>query len=240
MSNGNRLLVIGGSSATGIGAAIAELAAKDDEWFDRIDVPNVMELNVQSPRSIHEYIAANGPYSHTVYAAGKASLQWIEDLLTGDDLVVGMTYAVFEEVFSINVFGFLRVLAVLKRSQLNGTILAVVSDASRTPMRGSMAYCSSKAALVMAVKVAAREMSPTWAVNGISPTVVDDTPMTEYIDSTVPEFRGWTPEAARKYERGSIPMGRRASKDEVAEVAISILRMPKFVTGSIIDVTGGK
>lgn len=64
--------------------------------------------------------------------------------------------------------------------------------------------------------------------------------MTEFIDSQVPSLRGWSLEETQAYERSMIPMGRRARKEEIAQVVIQALLGPEFMTGSIIGLTGGK
>lgn len=222
-----RMWVVGGD--TGIGACVAQMAASSGVFKEVLCTGKDL-VNVQNASSIDRFIHEAGPFSHTVFSAGIASLQMIGDL----DMTAVM------EVYDINVFGFMRLMRSLGNHQVGGRVCAVVSDAGKVPMRGSMAYCSSKAALAMAIRVAAREMAPNWSINGVSPCVVEDTRMTDWIDATVPSFRGWTPEQARAYEQSSIPMGRRAMKFEVAAVILSTLLGPDFLTGSIIDLTGGK
>lgn len=233
----SHLLIIGGTS--GIGEAIAKQAI---DKFDRVTVPERSDLDVCSSTNVETYIRDKGwrdPITHTVYSAGVASLEWIKDLMNGV-LDRGDIQNEFEKVYNVNVFGFLRVMTALSRSFARGRVVAIVSDASRTPMRGSIAYCSSKAALAAAIKVAARELAPDWSVNGISPSAVFNTPLTDWIDEKVPKFRGWTRAEAAGYEMAGVPKKRRAYKDEVAELTISTLLGPDFVSGSIIDITGGK
>lgn len=233
----SHLLIIGGTS--GIGEEIAKQAI---DKFDRVTVPERHELDVTLDDNVERYIRNLGSkemITHTVYSAGVASLEWIRDLMNRT-LDHGDAYNEFEKVYNVNVFGFLRVMTALSRTFARGRVVAIVSDASRTPMRGSIAYCSSKAALAAAIKVAARELAPDWNVNGISPSAVFDTPLTDWIDETVPKFRGWTRAEAAGYEMAGVPKKRRAYKDEVAQLTISTLLGPDFVSGSIIDITGGK
>jgi NAD(P)-dependent dehydrogenase (short-subunit alcohol dehydrogenase family) len=70
--------------------------------------------------------------------------------------------------------------------------------------------------------------------------MIDGTGMTRYIDKTVPELRGWTPEASARYEASQSPIGRRGTVDEVAEVVYDVLHGPEFLTGSIVQVNGGR
>ena len=154
------------------------------------------------------------------------------------------------EMFDVSVIGFIRLLDHLYAHHVRGvgfqeeartcSVVAIVSDSAYTPMRGSIGYASSKAALAHAIRCAARELAPHYRVNGIAPAMVEDTDMTRMVDAIVPELRGWTPEEARAYEQNLIPMGRRATKAEVAQLAVNVLEGPEFLTGAIIPITGGK
>lgn len=225
----NHLWVVGGDSPDSIGESIM-LMATEIGVFDKVSGTGQHCVDVRSAESIHWFINECGPFTHVAYCAGIASLQYIDQLDIQE----------VANVFDTNVFGFMRVMRSLALTHPGGRVCAITSDASRVPMRGSMAYCSSKAALNMAIKQAARELAPNWSINGVAPAMVDDTNMTRWIDATVPEFRGWTEEYAREYETMNIPMGRRALKDEVAAVVLTTLLGPSFMTGSIIDITGGK
>lgn len=225
----SRTLVIGGRS--GIGEALVSSLWDQSLEDDNIVAPTQETFDVTRDALIWPFLDRHAPFDEVVFCAG---IQRIEPL---GDMSEAAT-----EIIEVNLVGFLRVVNALAHFQKGHrtSIVAVVSDASRTAMRGSIAYCASKAGLAHAVRCAAREMAPLWRVNGVSPAVVADTPMTAYIDSTVPKIRGWTSEEAEKYERSMIPMGRRASKHEVVDLICNVLRGPEFLTGSIVEMTGGK
>lgn len=62
---------------------------------------------------------------------------------------------------------------------------AISSNSARIPRSGSIAYCASKAALSMALRVAAREYAQDRvAVWGYEPGLLDGTPMTEEISGS--------------------------------------------------------
>lgn len=189
-------------------------------------------LDVTRPVSINGYLREAGPFDEIVYCAAVNELKWIPDI-THDDLV---------HTYSVNVFGLVEVVA--KHIELYGDwrlrIVALVSDAARTPMRGSLLYGSSKTALMGVIRNMARELAPHTTVVGVSPGIIDDTPMTRYIDETVPVFRGWDPEQAKNYEQSMIPLKRRTTKREVAQTLLFALNGPDALTGSIIEITGGK
>ena len=67
--------------------------------------------------------------------------------------------------------------------------VAISSNSARIPRRNSIAYCASKAALTMALRVAARELaySGTCAVWGYEPGLLDGTPMTREVAKALPK-----------------------------------------------------
>lgn len=231
-------LVIGASS--GIGKATSDRLAKrihnGPATFppgNRILTPPKSMLDVTHPSEISDYVDRNsrGDLEYLVYSAGINILDMVPDIEMDD----------FEEIMQINVMGFVRLVGEIIRSgEPLRSVVVVSSDAAVRPMRGSTMYCASKAALNAAVGCMARELAPKVRVNAVSPGMTDGTEMTKYIDSKVPAFRGWTPEQARNYERSQIPMGRRATVDEVAEVIESVLYGPDYLTGAIIPVNGGR
>jgi NAD(P)-dependent dehydrogenase (short-subunit alcohol dehydrogenase family) len=222
----SRAWVIGGNS--GIGKAIGDtLEERASAKVERTGP----EVDVRDPLELTDFLSDHEFFDYVVFSAG---IQKIEKL--------GHLSAAAFSIIDVNLMGFINVMDALAASQADHptSIVAVVSDASRVAMRGSIAYCASKAGLAHAVRCAAREMAPAWIVNGVSPGIVDDTPMTEMIDAAVPGIRGWTPEQAREYETSMIPMARRAHKSEVAQAAYFALTGPAYMTGSIIEITGGK
>lgn len=177
------------------------------------------------------------------YCAGINLLDAIGDV---DELNLFQTYGV-------NVMGFIKVLQAVVQVYYRGNmeelpltrqtttnVVVVGSDAARVPMRNSIVYCSSKAAVIQAMRVAARELAPFVRVNAVSPGIIDGTPMTTSIDAEVRLQRNWTALEAADYERAQIPMGRRATKWEVADLILTTLNGPAYLTGSNIEINGGK
>lgn len=223
-----RTLVIGGNS--GIGAQIAEdLRAQGD----KVSTPDIRELDVRSSRAMKRYLRDYElPFNRIVYSAGVNELMPLGEI-NPDDLVL---------TYEVNVMGFILLLDAVAAAPHSHTssIVAIVSDSATTAMRHSIAYASSKAALAHAIRCGARELAPWCRVNGVSPSIVADTPMTEHVDAEVQRLRGWTWEQANAYEMSLLPMGRRCTKEEVSRVALSVLKGPEFMTGAIIPITGGK
>lgn len=233
----NTLWVIGGDS--GIGAACLEQATTTLSVglaYDRVVGYGSMEMDVRSMYDVHDRVEHDGNTrgwpTDIIYSAGVNSLAMIGELQSNK----------VHDQFSVNALGLIWLADALKNLLPEGhrlNIVAICSNAAETPMRGSIAYCASKAAEVMAVRCIAREMAPLWRINGVSPSTVDGTPMTDYIDATVPALRGWTREEARAYEMKGNPMGRRATVSETVDLIFNVLRGPEFMTGSIIKLTGG-
>jgi NAD(P)-dependent dehydrogenase (short-subunit alcohol dehydrogenase family) len=201
-----------------------------DGW--EVFMPYWKALDVTNEDHIENYIAEFGPFDVVLYAAAVNNLQWIKDI-NMDDLV---------NTYKVNVFGFVLVARHHVRlfPDHHTRFVPIVSDASHTAMRGSLLYGSSKTALTGVIKNMARELAPIQTVVGVSPTVVEDTPMTQYIDSAVPTFRGWTHEQTVGYSVSGIPIGRRLHKDEVVDTLMFAITGPVGLTGSIIEITGGK
>jgi NAD(P)-dependent dehydrogenase (short-subunit alcohol dehydrogenase family) len=191
-----------------------------------------IDADVRVRRPVWEVIADANP-RYVVYSAGVTALDWIGDA----------SYMDFKRLMDINVYGFINVLQGLidLGTGYQRSIVAITSDAAWRPMRASLNYCASKAALEMAVKVAARELAPHgWKVNAVAPGKVSDTQMTEYVDKRVMELRGWTAEEAEHRELSSNTLGRMVHPVEVAEVVVSTLLGPQAQTGAVIPVNGGR
>jgi NAD(P)-dependent dehydrogenase (short-subunit alcohol dehydrogenase family) len=217
--------VIGGTS--GIGAAAASvLLAKV--------APNAVfvtgeEVDVRAPRQLREYATAKGPFDGLIYSAGISKLDWTENIYSVD----------MQNMFEVNVTGLVNALQACPSAR---RVVVVGSDAAWRPMRTSLAYCASKAALHAAVACIARERaSDEFSINIVAPGMTDDTGMQKYIDEIVPIIRNWPEGKAREYERSQIPMGRRAKPWEVGEVIANVMCMEtNYLNGAVIPVNGGR
>jgi NAD(P)-dependent dehydrogenase (short-subunit alcohol dehydrogenase family) len=225
------VLVLGGSTEDSIGAGICNELVRRGHYVyaPSPDILDVLDPKGQSWGRVFERAMA----SDIVYCVGINELSWLKDL----------QHDSFERIMNVNVWGFVNLIQQL-RNHWRGphNVLALTSDAAVRPMRTSLAYCASKAALSMAIKVAARELTPVgWRINGLAPGKVDGTAMTRYVDGIVPVLRGWTEEEAEEYERKSSALGRPLTIGEVSNVACDVLlsEAPGW-TGDIITVNGGR
>lgn len=235
MSSETEVLVMGSSAPTpwapsNLGYDIAKYFR--DELGCKVFEMDAYDYDLTKEDEIARVVGDYGHVDNVVWCAGHNRLSWIKDL----------TMQSMEDHFKVNAFSLpLYVAELLRAGHGPVNIVSVLSDSYRVPMRASMAYGASKAAAAYMVKNMARELAGDgWRINGVAPGIIDDTPMTEYIDNAVPIVRGWTKEHAREYEQSMIPMGRRLSKSEVAWAVRDVMMGPEGINGSVIEITGGK
>jgi NAD(P)-dependent dehydrogenase (short-subunit alcohol dehydrogenase family) len=222
-----RAWVIGGRR--GIGKAITLELERHDIFVMASDETTVDARSVPQLAKAFDQFKPNW----IVYCAGVNQLMPAHTFADADAL----------NMMDINALGFMRVISLAAAAEAHlkpSSIVAISSDAARIPMRNSMAYCASKAALSMAVRCAARELAPAIRVNAIAPGVVEGTAMSEAIDRQVEAIKHWTTDEADQYLMTSVPMGRRAAMDEIAHMVYTTLDGPQYLTGSIIEVNGGR
>lgn len=220
--------VIGGSSGIGQRTAVVLQSAGL-----AVAVTAEHDADVRSEAALAKAYDDMDCPMYVVYSAGINTLMWNDQ----------MDLDVVRDLFDVNVFGFMRLIKVIANSQAKfASVVAVSSDAARRPMRTSMAYCASKAALDMCVRQAAREHANRIRVNAVAPGMTAPTGMSAYIDQAVPNIRGWSPEQARAYEASQNPRGDiRITPAEVAQaIKYLLLDAPDAQTGSIMEVNCGR
>lgn len=214
-----RIVVAGGTSGIGLATAMKLRDAGHfvSSFGSETDVQvaeKLKRLQLPEPEAL-------------VYSVGINELMWTEDLKMLDML----------ELYRVNVCGLLQCLRTWPTVR---RLVVVGSDAAWRPMRTSVAYCASKAALHQMCMCLARELP--WsleAVNVVAPGMTAPTGMSEYVDRRVPELRGWTEEEALAYERTTTE--RRATPEEVAEIICqTLLAKTDYLNGSVITVNGGR
>lgn len=169
------------------------------------------------------------PPTALVYAAGINHLDWSKDIST-----VSMNM-----VYDTNVTGLVRCLQVAPTLE---RIVVIGSDAARRPMRTSIAYNASKAALEAAVRVIARERAIDGVtINIVSPGLITGTAMTDYVLDRTREIRPRLDLAG--YMIDNIPAGQPGRKADVAKVVKWLLdeeAAPSYLNGAVIDVNGAR
>lgn len=136
-----------------------------------------------------------------------------------------MTEEVLDEAFDVNV----KAAVMASRAAIphmdargGGAIVNVASLGGLRPWPNHLAYCASKAALVMATQVLARALAPRGIrVNAVAPGVLE-------------------PPGGPEAVRGRIPAGRFGTHGEAVEAVLFLLAGASYTTGEVLRVDGGR
>jgi NAD(P)-dependent dehydrogenase (short-subunit alcohol dehydrogenase family) len=122
------------------------------------------------------------------------------------------------------------------------TVINIVSDAAWRPMRHSLAYNCSKAALDMATKQLARELTKPRGISfiGIRPGKMGGTHMSTYIDRRVQQVRGWSADEAVDYFKMNSLTGLEFRPEDVAVLIYNIATniIARNMSGACLDLVG--
>jgi len=146
---------------------------------------------------------------------------------------------VYHKLMEINVHGVyygLRYIFPLMKEK-GGSVIITSSVAGMSGTANVLPYVTSKHALVGMMRSAALEGAPSnIRVNTINLSPVDDRMMESLEEGFAPGESG----SAKKSFEQSIPLGRYASNEEVAELAMFLAsERSSFITGAVIPVDGG-
>ena len=137
---------------------------------------------------------------------------------------------VLERLWAVNArapFVLAQAVARRMRSRGGGDIVNVLDiGGAVVPWAHYSAYCMTKAALAMLTRCLALELAPDIRVNGVAPGTVLPP---EEMDPAVLEAI-----------RARIPQGRFGAPEDVVEVVTFLLSGPRFITGQILAVDGGR
>ncbi len=137
----------------------------------------------------------------------------------------------WDDVFSVNLraaFFLTRMVAADMRERGFGRIVNMSSIAGQAPRPTGAAYGTTKAGLISLTRVFAAELaSHGITVNTVAPAMID-TPM----------VRSVSPETLAEMT-AQVPLGRIATPEEVARVAVFLCGEDSFITGATYDVNGG-
>ena len=219
-----RVVVVGGTK--GIGKAIADGAAKIGCSVIRLarrDSDVSLDLGWRENRIADAIERA---------AEIRAGIDWLV-LSAGMGAYVSpleMTEQRILKMFRTNTIGPILVYRAALRHLIcsRGRVLFISSTVGDRGARGLSLYGASKSAIHGFVRSEARGLaSHGVAMNALAPGWVN-TDMTDRIEPGLKE-------AIVK----SIPMRRMAEPDEIASFALSILSAPHFLTGQILEMSGG-
>ena len=216
----NTAIVTG--AARGIGRAIADRLERDHAVL-RVDIdPSVdgVVADVTKPEDRARILdAVDGEISVLVNNAG----------ITRDARVVKMTEEQFLAVIRVNLGAAYELTTAAIPRFAEGA--SVVSLASRAYLGnfGQFNYSASKGGLVGMTRALALQLAPKVRVNAIAPSL------------TASEMTSAMPEKVLDKMIASIPLGRMAETEEIAET-IAALASPAtaYVTGQVVAACGGR
>lgn len=114
-------------------------------------------------------------------------------------------------------------------SQHGGVIVNITDIHGERPLRDYGVYCISKAALVMATKVLAKELGPAVRVNAISPGPI----LWPEGENTLLESEKKRIIAQTMLQRGGMP-------GDIAKAVLYFIRDADYVTGQVLAIDGGR
>ena len=165
-----------------------------------------------------------GPVSILVCSAGRTKYIRLADLEAVDE-------ATWDGIMAVNVKGAFfcarEAAAHMKRGGVGGVILFISSIGGITGRSSCVPYSVSKGAMITLAKSLAIALAPDIRVNAVAPGVT---------------VSRWTDghEDHKRISLEETPLGRNATVDDVAEVALSLVTSAGFVTGQVIVVDGGR
>jgi 3-oxoacyl-[acyl-carrier protein] reductase/pteridine reductase len=135
-----------------------------------------------------------------------------------------ITEEALDEAFDVNVKAAVmaaRAAAPHMRARGGGAIVNVASLGGLRPWPHHLAYCASKAALVMATQCLARALAPSIRVNAVAPGILD-------------------PPGGPAAVRERIPADRFGTPREAVEAVLFLLSGASYTTGEVLRVDGGR
>jgi len=159
-----------------------------------------------------------------------------------------ITEELFERIMAINVKGAVLCAQAVARHMLQrgggGVIINMTSEAGLEGSEGQSAYAASKGALYALTRSWAKELGAyNIRVVGIAPGILEPTSLrNDEYERALAYTRGITVEELRaRYEKVSVPLKRVGRLEEVADVACFLASdMASYITGTVINVSGGK
>jgi NAD(P)-dependent dehydrogenase (short-subunit alcohol dehydrogenase family) len=230
-----RVVVIGASAGIGEATARAFAArgaaviitgrAKErlDQAAHRIGHPvQVAEVDATDRSALDAFFAANGTIDHLVLAASPGAVG-VGPIATVDE-------AALRQAFDGKFFAHVKAIqAALPHLRRDGSVTIITAASARTAFPGTAGLAAANGALEAMIAPLAVELAPL-RVNAVSPGVID-----------TPWWNGMPDDQRQAYFEGVAavtPVHRVGRPEDVAE-AITYLAAAGFVTGTVLECTGG-
>lgn len=233
--DGQRVVIIGASAGIGEAAARA-FAAKGaevtitgrskerlDQAAQRIGHPvHIAELDATSREALDSFFAATGTVDHLVLCASPGAV--------GVGPIAALDEAALRQAFDGKFFAHVKAIqAALPHLRRDGSVTLVTAASARAAFAGTAGLAAVNGALETIVAPLAVELAPL-RVNAVSPGVIDT------------HWWGAMPEEQRRGYFDSVaavtPVRRVGKPEDVAD-AIAYLAGAGFVSGTVLECTGG-
>jgi NAD(P)-dependent dehydrogenase (short-subunit alcohol dehydrogenase family) len=233
--DGQRVVVIGASA--GIGEATARVFAAQGAAVvitgrskDRLDQAaqrighsvEIAELDATDRGALDAFFATAGTIDHLVLAASPGAI--------GVGPIADLDEAALRQAFDGKVFAHVKAIqAALPRLRPDGSVTIVSAASARAAFPGTAALAAANGALEAIVPPLAVELAPL-RVNAVSPGVID-----------TPWWAAMPEDQRRAYfdAAAAITPVRRVGRAEDVAEAIAYLAGATFVTGTVLECTGG-
>jgi NAD(P)-dependent dehydrogenase (short-subunit alcohol dehydrogenase family) len=233
--DGQRVVVIGASAGIGEATALVFAAqgaavvitgrSKDrlDQAAQRIGYPvEVAELDATDRGALDAFFATAGTIDHLVLTASPGAV--------GAGPFASLDEASLRQAFDGKFFAHVKAIqAALPRLRPDGSVTIVSAVSARTAFPGAAGLAAANGALEAIVAPLAVELAPL-RVNAVSPGVID-----------TPWWDGMPEDQRRAYfdAAAAITPVRRVGRPEDVADAIAYLAGATFVTGTVLECTGG-
>ncbi|HEY9243424.1 MAG TPA: SDR family oxidoreductase [Streptosporangiaceae bacterium] len=233
--DGQRVVIIGASA--GIGEATARAFAAQgaavlitgrskqrlDQAAERIGYPvEAAEVDATSRAALDAFFAAAGTIDHLVLAASPGAI--------GAGPIAALDEAALRQAFEGKVFAHIKAIqAALPRLRPDGSVTVITAASARAAFAGTAGLAAANGALETMIAPLAVELAPL-RVNAVSPGVID----THW-------WHGMPDDQRQAYfgaVAASTPVRRVGQPDDVAG-AIVYLAGASFITGTVLECTGG-
>jgi 3-oxoacyl-[acyl-carrier protein] reductase len=236
-------LVVGGTR--GIGRAISEAFLKagakviatylsNDEEAERFKQANENYVDLLDIHKfdVTDYEAVKNFYKKVETKHGDFEILVISSGIRSDSIVGMMTVEDWNSVIDTNLTGTFNLSKLAVQSMMGkryGRIITLTSPIGKLGFAGQANYAASKAGQVAFTRSLSKEVaSRKITVNCVSPGFIDT------------DFIGDLPEEQRKAYKDQIPLKRfGAPEDVIHPVLFLASKEASYITGSVLEVTGG-
>jgi NAD(P)-dependent dehydrogenase (short-subunit alcohol dehydrogenase family) len=230
MAEGVRVGIVARGQA-GLDAALMQLSGQGGQAFavaaDLVDP-------AQAAQAVARIEEALGPIDILVNSAG-AARRHDPETLTADKWRAAMDAKFFTYIHTQD-----EVLKRLRARGAQGAIVNVIGSGGKTPTTTHLAGGSANAALMLATVGSAHHYAQYGIrINAINPggTVTERVQEGLAVEA---KTHGISKEEARSRAEASIPLGRYAEPEEVADVAVFLASArASYVVGAVVPMTGG-